>query len=245
MAISGITITSFRDEVIDYLYPHWEASSAVILRLQSFKWMYFMKAFTTNTWLVILLTPVLMTCVLLVFKWINDHIFGPEYAYVVLDGGRMVHVPVRIATASNAVRHGRMPCVDPCNIVACRVDSCACEAGTAVDSSSDISTQADTVSRSDTTNPSHRSNTLPPIYGVIHTLQGYFFILLGGIVLQGKFNIYILTLHTMPFSQVVVFCYNLSIFKLNRYRVIISCTLPNVYTYHSECLFIYRHIDCQ
>ena len=172
MAISGITITSYRDEVIDYLYPNWEASSAVILRLRSFKWMYFIKAFTGNTWLAILLTPVFMAVVLLVFKFFDNLIFGESYVSVVLDGGRVV-------------RRFRIERPLAANSYAGSLEQTQQTNGQAIDF-------ADTAG----TKPWRTDSPLDLVSSITRRLlrildifQGYYFMLFGGLLLQGKRNV--------------------------------------------------------
>ena len=66
MALSGITMTSSRDTAIDFLFPHFESSSAVIIKFNSFKWMYFLKPFSRELWLSLIALPFVVALVLAV-----------------------------------------------------------------------------------------------------------------------------------------------------------------------------------
>ena len=74
MAISGVTMTSSREKVIDFLHPHWEEPSGVIVRLDSNKWKFFIDAFSGHLWLAILLLPLFVVLVLTPMGVANDYI---------------------------------------------------------------------------------------------------------------------------------------------------------------------------
>ena len=77
VAICGISLSSVRATVIEYLYPHWDDPSVMILRLSFDKSMYFIQPFTSNLWLAVGCVPAALSLIIFVFNrlslWMRDN----------------------------------------------------------------------------------------------------------------------------------------------------------------------------
>ncbi|KAK2163629.1 hypothetical protein LSH36_76g04006 [Paralvinella palmiformis] len=76
MAASGISLIESRDEVVDFLTPHYIDSSVVVFKPTRVKWRYFIKPFSQTVWFTILVLPIFIT-MMLIFILVIRHRYLP------------------------------------------------------------------------------------------------------------------------------------------------------------------------
>ena len=74
MAISGISTLATRQEVVDFLNPHWMEPSAVIYKPYTVKWWYFIKPFSSTVWACVIGVTILTAIVLTTTHVLNSAI---------------------------------------------------------------------------------------------------------------------------------------------------------------------------